>query len=102
MLLVFDKILQSKFIRVYTLFVIVIVQIQLVPLFAVSQKQFIKFNHLQTDDGLSQSNVLCIFQDSRGFMWFGTEDGLNKYDGYNFKIYKNDPQKSLKRNVGNA
>ena len=32
-----------------------------------------------------------ILQDSRGFMWFGTEDGLNRYDGYTFKIYKPDP-----------
>lgn len=41
--------------------------------------------------GLSQSNVLCILQDSRGFMWFGTREGLNKYDGYKFTVFKNDP-----------
>ena len=39
---------------------------------------------------LSQSNVICILQDSKGFMWFGTRDGLNKYDGYNFTVYKHD------------
>jgi len=54
----------------------------------------IKFNHLSVENGLSQSSVTCIFQDKKGFMWFGTQDGLNKYDGYNFKIFKNDPSDS--------
>lgn len=52
----------------------------------------IRFDHLGTADGLSQSNVKCILQDSRGFMWFGTRDGLNRYDGYKFTVYKNDPE----------
>ncbi len=56
-----------------------------------AQKQNIKFQHLTVNNGLSQSSVYCIFQDNKGFMWFGTEDGLNKYDGYNFKTYRNDP-----------
>ena len=51
----------------------------------------ISFNHLTVESGLSQSAVTCILQDSRGFIWFGTQDGLNRYDGYNFKIFKNDP-----------
>lgn len=51
----------------------------------------LKFSHLTTEAGLSQSNVTAILQDSRGFMWFGTRDGLNKYDGYTFKVFKNDP-----------
>jgi signal transduction histidine kinase/ligand-binding sensor domain-containing protein len=68
--------------------------LQIFSCFAISQKQNLKFDHLTTLDGLSQSNVLCILQDSRGFMWFGTEDGLNKYDGYNFTVYKNDPKKN--------
>ncbi|MCH7963346.1 MAG: SpoIIE family protein phosphatase [Bacteroidetes bacterium] len=52
----------------------------------------IRFNHLTIEDGLSQSAVTCIFQDKNGFMWFGTQDGLNRYDGYNFKVFKNDPE----------
>ncbi|MEO6548958.1 MAG: two-component regulator propeller domain-containing protein [Ferruginibacter sp.] len=55
------------------------------------QKHRLQFDHLSTEQGLSQSNVLCITQDSRGFMWFGTRDGLNKYDGYTFTHFKNDP-----------
>lgn len=54
----------------------------------------ISFNHLTVENGLSQSAVTCIFQDSQGFMWFGTQDGLNRYDGYNFKVFKNDPSDS--------
>src|SRR5689334_6437267 len=57
-----------------------------------SQNQSFNFEHMGTHEGLSQINVLCIFQDSRGFMWVGTMDGLNRYDGYNFTIYRNDAQ----------
>jgi signal transduction histidine kinase/ligand-binding sensor domain-containing protein len=59
-------------------------------IFIHAQKPRFQFDHLGTDKGLSQSNVLSILQDSRGFMWFGTNDGLNKYDGYKFTIYRND------------
>ncbi len=54
----------------------------------------LKFERITTQQGLSQSTVYAILQDSKGFMWFGTEDGLNKYDGYNFTVYRfdqNDP-----------
>ncbi|MGH7492644.1 MAG: two-component regulator propeller domain-containing protein [bacterium] len=50
-----------------------------------------KFEHLSLEQGLSQSVVTCIAQDRQGFMWFGTMDGLNKYDGYEFRVYKHDP-----------
>jgi PAS domain S-box-containing protein len=50
----------------------------------------IQFEHITTTQGLSQSAVNCLLQDSQGFMWFGTQDGLNKYDGYNFTVYKYD------------
>lgn len=42
-------------------------------------------------EGLSNSEVRCIYQDKKGFIWFGTYDGLNRYDGYDFKIYRNQP-----------
>ncbi len=51
----------------------------------------IEFKHLKVKDGLSQSWVRSICQDRYGLMWFGTNNGLNKYDGYNFTVYKNSP-----------
>jgi signal transduction histidine kinase/ligand-binding sensor domain-containing protein len=52
----------------------------------------LRFRRITINDGLSLSSVYCIYQDSKGFMWFGTEDGLNKYDGRNITIYRPDPQ----------
>ena len=49
----------------------------------------LKFTHLTTNDGLSQGYVTAILQDRRGFMWFATRDGLNRYDGNTFVVYKN-------------
>jgi signal transduction histidine kinase/ligand-binding sensor domain-containing protein len=51
----------------------------------------LKFAHLTTNDGLSQSNVTAILQDRRGFIWFATRDGLNRYDGNAFVVYKHNP-----------
>ena len=51
----------------------------------------LKFTHLTTNDGLSQGYVIAILQDRRGFMWFATRDGLNRYDGNAFVVYKNNP-----------
>lgn len=51
----------------------------------------VRFTALTTRDGLSQSSVNCIFRDSYGFMWFGTQDGLDRYDGYSFTVYRHDP-----------
>jgi ligand-binding sensor domain-containing protein/signal transduction histidine kinase len=51
----------------------------------------LKFAHLTTNDGLSQSSVTEMLQDRRGFMWFATRDGLNRYDGNAFIVYKHNP-----------
>lgn len=48
------------------------------------------FHHYSTEDGLPQSSINAIVQDQRGFMWFGTQDGLARYDGYTFRIFRND------------
>ena len=50
----------------------------------------IRFEHFDYDDGLSHPFVLAILQDDQGFMWFGKFDGLNKYNGYDFDIYRYD------------
>ncbi len=55
------------------------------------QSNPIRFDHITTKDGLSQDIVTSVIEDSRGFMWFGTEDGLNRYDGYSIRTYKNNP-----------
>ncbi|MFA6504459.1 MAG: two-component regulator propeller domain-containing protein [Treponemataceae bacterium] len=53
-----------------------------------------RFSRLSRQDGLSNSSVSSIVQDSRGFLWFGTKNGLNRYDGYDFIVYSNDPFKA--------
>ncbi len=53
--------------------------------------QSIIFNHLTSNNGLSNNYVSDIFQDRYGFLWFATDDGLNRFDGYEFKIYRNNP-----------
>jgi PAS domain S-box-containing protein len=52
----------------------------------------IRFTRLSTVRGLSQTRVSQIVQDNQGFMWFGTQNGLNRYDGYKFKVFKHDPE----------
>ena len=56
--------------------------------------QDIKFEYITPDDGLSQSSVGCILQDKSGFMWFGTMNGLNKFDGHKFVKYYHNPADS--------
>ncbi|GAB5518169.1 MAG: two-component regulator propeller domain-containing protein [Rhodothermales bacterium] len=63
-------------------------------LFAHAQPTY-RFEHLGVEDGISESTVNVIFQDAIGFMWFGTDDGLNRYDGVNFHTYRHIPGDSL-------
>ncbi|MBM2846221.1 MAG: signal transduction histidine kinase [Bacteroidetes bacterium] len=57
------------------------------------QTQF-RTQHYGVEDGLSQSSVWCTLQDRRGFLWFGTADGLNRYDGYSFRVFRHNPEDS--------
>ena len=63
----------------------------LVPVPLDAQSSGVTFNHLSERDGMAGREVHCILQDSRGFLWFGTENGLNRYDGYGFTVYKHEP-----------
>lgn len=62
----------------------------------------LRFNRIGTQQGLSQSTAFNIFQDSKGFLWFATSDGLNKYDGYSFTVYRHtfdDPNSISSSNI---
>ncbi len=71
-------------IQIY-LFIIVLL------LFKVSLAQEYYFKKYQSDNGLTHNSVLSMLQDREGFMWFGTKDGLNRFDGYNFKVFQKIP-----------
>lgn len=62
--------------------------------YSYSQPNNLKVEKISLEHGLSQVNVRCILQDKNGFMWFGTQDGLNRYDGYEFVKFKWDPSDS--------
>lgn len=71
----------------------------LINLFCFSQSR--RFTHLTSEQGISQSEVYCFLKDSRGFVWFGTIDGLNRYDGYNVEVFntKRDDPHTLSNNT---
>ena len=68
---------------------------------AFAQTDKIMFNHISLEQGLSQTTVFCIYPGSRGFIWIGTESGLNRYDGFDFKVYTHYPfdNQSLSNNT---
>jgi ligand-binding sensor domain-containing protein len=70
----------------------VAVALSLVPALAAGRGGIspLRFTHLTIEDGLSYSYVWSILQDRQGFMWFSTDGGLNRYDGYEFKVYRHD------------
>ena len=70
----------------------IIVLVFLFPLIA--RETDYKIEQITHADGLSDDNISCIYQDKQGFIWIGTENGLNRYDGYTFKEYKYDPDDS--------
>jgi ligand-binding sensor domain-containing protein/signal transduction histidine kinase len=71
--------------------ILVFLQVFLIAQFSFPQSLDIQFTNVGISDGLSNSTVYSIIQDKRGFMWFGTQNGLNKFDGYNFVVFKNIP-----------
>lgn len=75
--------------RSYWLFLVGFALLGAVP--AAAQRSAVEFEKLSLRDGLSQGTVFAIVQDRLGYMWFGTADGLNRYDGYEFRHYRTDP-----------
>lgn len=88
------KLYQNQFCPINILFVLLIL---CKPFFAQSQY----FSKITIKDGLSNSYVNCLLQDQKGFIWIGTDDGLNRYDGYDIKVYRNDlnDKNSISENI---
>ncbi|MGB3076488.1 MAG: two-component regulator propeller domain-containing protein [Chitinophagales bacterium] len=59
-----------------------------------AQEKTIALKQLTSEDGLSDNQVTCMLRDSQGFMWFGTKDGLNRYDGRDFYVFRHQPDDS--------
>ncbi|MFC2103184.1 sigma 54-interacting transcriptional regulator [Bacteroidota bacterium] len=91
----------SKF---YLINIIIFILVASYPVFIKAQGNDLIFEQIFLDQGLSQSIVKCILQDQEGFMYFGTEDGLNRFDGYTFTVIRNNPedQNSLSYNDINS
>jgi len=85
MLVTFNS-LKVNFLKICLVLLISISTFQLV----FSQNNISIFHQITIDNGLSNNTINQIFQDSEGFIWIATQDGLNKYDGYTFKIYRHE------------
>ena len=83
--------------KIEILFCILITQFPTIQSF--SQNSNLKFNHLTFNNGLPNNSITSIIEDGYGFMWFGSENGVFKYDGYEFKAYLNNKQD--KNTIGN-
>ncbi len=91
---------QPRRIRIAWAFAALLILLSLVlPARVRAQTSTLRFDRLSIEDGLSQSKINSIFQDQRGFMWFGTVEGLNKYDGYTFTVYTLDPDNPLRSRI---
>ena len=75
--------------RVWLLIIFALVNVIAFTQFIVEDDPYVKFDHLNVKSGLSNNYILDIFQDSEGYLWIATRNGLNRYDGYNFNVFKN-------------
>jgi PAS domain S-box-containing protein len=78
---------KSPFLMIFLFFSMLIFQSNLR-----GQLDDIKFEQISIEQGLSQGTAFCIIQDEMGFLWIGTQHGLNRYDGHTFKVYNHDPR----------
>ncbi len=83
---------QVKFMQLQKFMIFGLLVIVFMSSFTAAQIKDVQFKHLTINDGLSYGWVNTITQDKYGFIWIGTDDGLNRYDGNSFHIYKNDRQ----------
>jgi signal transduction histidine kinase/ligand-binding sensor domain-containing protein/CheY-like chemotaxis protein len=67
--------------------------------FSNTNNQFLYFDHISNNDGLSSNHITCIYEDKEGFIWFGTDDGLNLYNGEEIIVFKNVPEDSTSLHV---
>lgn len=88
------KSFKKKYVVLFILFITLLMHRTLV----MSYPEY-SFKHYNINNGLSQNTVRSIFQDNQGFMWFGTKDGLNRFDGSKFKVFKFSPNGKLTDNV---
>jgi len=77
--------------NVFTIILLLLISPELFPQQNIPDRHY-RIEYLTSDEGLSQNTVDCILKDSRGFMWFGTWNGLNRFDGYSFRIYKKEDE----------
>ncbi len=73
---------------------ILLLCLALLPLRVFPQIPEVKFEHRSIEQGLSQSTVNAVVEDAQGFLWFGTQDGLNKFDGYTIRVFRHHPSDS--------
>ena len=76
---------------VNTIKILLLLIAQLLSAYVFSQTNDLRVDYFTVDQGLSQNQVLCIYEDSKGLLWIGTQDGLNLYDGYKFKVFRHEP-----------
>jgi len=71
-----------------------VISVLLIPFLAEAQYHF-SFSHYTSDNGLSQNSITAMMKDRKGYVWFGTRDGLDKFDGNNFTLYNSRPENRL-------
>ena len=86
--------------KIITIFLLSIVILNSYPNESYAHANNLTFNNLNIEQGISQSTAEIIFQDSKGYIWIGTNDGLNRYNGYEYKIYNYEEGKNSISNNG--
>jgi signal transduction histidine kinase/ligand-binding sensor domain-containing protein/AraC-like DNA-binding protein len=89
-----EKCFPDSLIKIKKLLILLSIKLIFFSSLTYSNDIHVRFNQITSNDGLSQNTVDYILQDRRGFIWFATWNGLNRYDGYSFKIYKADKKEN--------